>query len=237
MTARALGLIPARGGSKGVPRKNIRSLAGKPLIAYTIEAAKDSRWLTRSVVSTDDAEIATVARDLGVAVMMRPPELAADDTPMAPVVQHVLKKLMSADECYDYVVLLQPTAPLRTSHHIDEAVALLERPGVGSVVSVSPVPGHYNPSWQFIMEDGFLHLFTGQPLREIVRRRQDLPPTYTRNGAIYACNTTAVLESGDLYGNCCMGFVMAEEDSINIDSEQDFLLAERLLAARQGSAV
>jgi CMP-N,N'-diacetyllegionaminic acid synthase len=230
-----LGIIPARGGSKGVPRKNIRLVAGKPLIAYTIEAAKGSRMLTRFVTSTDDAEIAEVVKSWGSEVLMRPVELAEDDTPMVPVVRNVLRTMLAMDGAYDYVVILQPVAPLRTYQHIDDALALLEQPGVDSVVSISPVPGHYSPHWQFTREGGFLHLFTGQPLHDIIKRRQDLPPTYTRNGAIYACKTSLVLESGDLYGANCMGFLMPEAESVNIDSEEDLLLAERLLLKRDSS--
>ena len=227
--AKILGIIPARGGSKGVPRKNIRVVAGRPLIAYAIEAAKGSRRLSRFVVSTDDGEIACVARQCGAEVVLRPPELAADDTPMVPVVQHALQVLGAAGEAYDYVVLLQPTAPLRTARHVDEALDLLIKTGADSVISVTAVPTHYSPHWQFVVDRGLLRRYTGEPLRAIVKRRQDLPKTYTRNGAIYACKTALPLRGGDLYGERCVPYEMSPRDSVNIDSEDDLRLAEQLL--------
>lgn len=225
-----LGIIPARGGSKGVPRKNIRLVAGKPLIEYTIEAAKGSRLLTYYTVSTDDTEIAGVAEQLGAPVLMRPPQLATDDTPMIHVMQHVLVTLKQTTGDYDYTVLLQPTAPLRTAKHIDESLRLLIQKNADSVVSVTQVPGHYNPHWQFIIENKTLKLFTKQPLHEIIKRRQELPITYVRNGAIYACKTELIKEKGDIYGNYCIGYIMREEESVNIDSEGDFWVAKRLLS-------
>jgi len=231
-----LGIIPARGGSKGIPRKNVRLLAGKPLIAYTIEAAKGSQLLTRLVTSTDDPEIALMAQSLGSEVIKRPASLAQDTTPTLPVIQHVLQFLNQREHYHpDVTVLLQPTTPLRTSHHIDEALGLLENAHADSVVSVSLVPGHYNPYWQFIIQDGELRLFTGQPLGQIITRRQDLPETYTRNGAIYAFKTILIFEQGNIYGDRCVAYVMHAEDSVNIDSEQDLWLAERLLLQRRSS--
>ena len=234
MSARVLGLIPARGGSRGVPRKNIRLVAGKPLIAYAIEAAKASQLLTRCVVSTEDPEIAQIARSFGCEVIKRPADLAQDTTPTLPVIQHVLE-FLDQHERYrpDITVLLQPTAPLRTDRHIDEAVALLKNADVDSVVSVSPVPGHYNPHWQFVIQDSELRLFTGQPLRRMITRRQGLPVTYTRNGAIYAFRTAIVFEQGNFYGDRCAAYVMHAEDSVNIDSEEDLCLAERLIIHRE----
>ena len=230
-----LGIVPARGGSKGVPHKNIRVLAGSPLISYTIEAAKGSRLLTHFVTSTDDQEIAEITRSLGSEVLMRPVELATDDTPMFAVIHHVLETIKQSRRYYEYVVILQPTAPLRTSQHIDEVITLLQNSDADSVVSVSPVPGHFNPYWQFIVQDGELHLFTGKPLSEIITRRQDLPETYTRNGAIYALRTALVFERGNLYGDHCIPYVMRAEESMNIDSEEDFRLAEHILVRRKSS--
>jgi CMP-N-acetylneuraminic acid synthetase len=226
---KTLGIIPARGGSKGVPRKNIRLIAGKPLIAYTIEAAKGSRLLRRLITSTDDIETAEIAKSLGSEVLMRPTELAADDTPMFAVIQHVLETIGKSDAYYEHVVILQPTAPFRTSRHIDEAITLLENTKADSVVSVSPVPGHYNPYWQFIVQDGELRLFIGKPLSQIITRRQELPKTYTRNGAIYAFRTALVFAQRNIYGDRCIPYIMSVKDSVNIDSVEDFWLAERLL--------
>jgi len=232
-TAKILGIIPARGGSKGVSRKNIRLLAGKPLIAYTMDAAKKSRLLTRLVVSTDDLEISQIAHSLDCQVIERPAELAQDTTPMLSVIQHTLRFLDEREHYLpDITVILQPTAPLRTSKHIDEALTRLDNPELDSVVSVSLVPGHYSPHWQFIIQDGVLRLFTDQPFGQIITRRQDLPATYTRNGAIYAFKTALLMEHKTIYGNYCHAYIMSSEDSINIDSEQDFWLAERLVIQR-----
>jgi CMP-N-acetylneuraminic acid synthetase len=236
ITEKIFGIIPARGGSKGVPRKNIRLLAGKPLIAYTIDAAKGSRLLTRLIVSTDDPEISQIARSFDCQVIERPAELAQDTTPMLSVIQHTLRFLGEHEHYHpDITVILQPTAPLRTSEHIDEALTPLENPEVDSVVSVSLVPGHYNPHWQFIIQDGELRLFTGQPFGQIITRRQDLPATYTRNGAIYAFRTSLFGERGTIYGDRCLAYVMPFEDSVNIDSEQDLWLTERFLSERTRS--
>jgi CMP-N-acetylneuraminic acid synthetase len=233
MAVKILGIIPARGGSKGVPRKNVRMLAGKPLIVYTIDAAKGSRLLKRLLVSTDDPEISRIARSFDCQVIERPAELAQDTTPMLSVIQHALRFLDERERYHpDITVILQPTAPLRTSKHIDQALRLLENPEIDSVVSVSLVPGHYNPHWQFIIQDGELRLFTGQSFGQIIMRRQDLPATYTRNGAIYAFKTALLMEHKTIYGNHCHAYIMPPEDSINIDSEQDFWQAERLVLER-----
>ena len=226
---KALGIIPARGGSKGVPRKNIRQVAGRPLIAYTINAARASRYLSASVVTTDDLQIAQISEALGCQVIMRPSELAADETPMFPVMMHVLDTLSAQDEKYDSVVLLQPTAPLRTGEDIDTCLEILETSGADSVISVAPVPGHYHPDWQFLIEDGKLVLYSGAPLGQIVPRRQSLSLTFTRNGAIYACRTEVLYKHGMFYSADVRAYVMPPEHSINIDSELDLLLAEALL--------
>src|ERR687888_2652879 len=131
-----LALIPARGGSKGIPRKNLATLAGRPLLAWTIDAALGSRAVTRTVVSTEDDEIAEAARSLGAEVLTRPPELADDDTPMQPVIAHALGELGAPD----VLVLLQPTSPLRRAEHVDEAVELLVATGADSLLSVVEGP-------------------------------------------------------------------------------------------------
>ncbi len=229
-----LGIIPARGGSKGVPRKNIRQIAGRPLIAYTIQAAQNSRLLTRFVTSTDDPEISQTASSLGCEVIERPSELAQDTTPMLPVIQHVLLYMFQSPRFFpDVTVILQPTSPMRTGKHIDEALTLMDRSQADTVISVSLVPEHYNPHWQFTIHDGVLHLFTGQPISQIITRRQDLPHTYTRNGAIYAFKTDLVFSKGSIYSERCIPYVMPYEDLVNIDSEDDIRLAELLLLDRQ----
>lgn len=219
-----LGLIPARGGSKGIPGKNVRPLAGKPLIQYACEAARGSRLLSRTIVSTDCAEIAGAAGNARVEVpFLRPAELATDTTPMVDVIHHAIEWLeLREGKGPDIVVLLQPTAPLRQSHHIDEAIQLLVSGDCDSVVSVAPVPQHYNPHWQFVVEDGRLQVFTGEPLSGIVSRRQDLGTTYTRNGAIYGFHREVLDETGSIYGCRCAAYPMPAELSINLDTMDDW---------------
>lgn len=229
-----LGLIPARAGSKGIPHKNIRLLAGKPLIHYACGAARQSQRLTRTIVSTDGADIAAAARDAGVDVpFLRPAELAADRTPTTEVVRHALAWLAEHEGYYpDMVVLLQPTAPLRQARHIDEAIDLLLTGSADSVVSVTSVPLHYHPRWQFNVVDGELQIFTGEPWDELVPRRQELPVTYTRNGAVYGFYRRTWEEHGSFYGRRCLAYVMPAELSINLDTPEDWAAAEAALATK-----
>jgi len=232
-----LGIITARGGSKGIPRKNIKELFGKSLIVYTIEAVKESGVFDRLVLSTDDEEIAEVAKKYGCEVpFMRPAELAEDTTPTLPVLQHSVKWLRD-NENYspDYVMILQPTAPLRQPWHIREAVSLFEKTGGDSIVSISEVPGDFNPHWQFIIDENQrLNLFTGEPLKQVIRRRQDLPKTYTRNGAIYLFKTELLFsDSPSFYGNDTRAYVMEEKYSVNIDRQEDWIEAEKAIEKLQ----
>lgn len=233
---KVLCLITARGGSKGIPRKNIKLLVGKPLIAHTIDAAKESGVFDRIIVSTDDAEIAEVAKQYGTEVpFMRPAELAGDTTPTLPVLVHALEWLKEHESYVpDTVMLLQPTAPLRSPEHIREAVELFTQSGADSVVSVSEVPGHHNPHWQFNLDnEQRISIFTGEAFKDIVKRRQELPKTYTRNGAIYLFKTSLLFAAApSFYGTDVRAFVMDAASSVNIDSPEDFALAESRLVAR-----
>jgi CMP-N-acetylneuraminic acid synthetase len=230
-----LGLIPARAGSKGVPRKNVRPLAGKPLIGYTLEAALLAGSLSRVLVSTDDDEVADLATATGVEVLRRDPAFAQDDTPMVAVIQHVLDQLRT-NAGYDpeITVLLQPTAPLRTAAHIEGALELMGRTGAKSVVSVAVVPAHHHPDWQFLLSpQGELIPFGGGDLQDLITRRQSLDTTFTRNGAVYCFDTRSFHESASLYPRPCFGYRMPPEASVNLDSEMDFQLAEVLLGLRE----
>jgi len=170
-----LGIIPARGGSKGIPRKNVRLLAGRPLIHYTNDSAQKSRMLNRVVVSTEDEEIAELASQYGCEILHRPSELALDETPMVPVIQHVVNSLsMNEDYLPEITVVLQPTAPLRCAEHIDDCLSRFLESNANSMVSVCPVPGHYHPDWQFnITPEGALCMFSSRPLNQIQTHRQD----------------------------------------------------------------
>jgi CMP-N,N'-diacetyllegionaminic acid synthase len=229
-----LGLVTARGGSKGLPGKNLRPLAGKPLIAYTIEAASASGALHRIVLSTDDAGIAAAGRASGCDVpFMRPSELARDETPHLPVVQHAVRWL-DEHEGYkpDAVMILQPTSPLRQPEHIRESVALLERSGADSVVGVCPVPDHDHPMRTVSIDpSGLATLFvTGEPLGSRINRRQDMPRAWTMNGAIYLLRASllSAAEPG-LYGARTAAYIMSPASGISIDSLADWAAAERAL--------
>jgi CMP-N-acetylneuraminic acid synthetase len=224
-----LGVIPARGGSKSVPRKNITLVQGKPLIAYTIEAAQHSRLLTHFLVSSDDAEIISVARQYGAPVpFVRPAELATDTAPSLPVVQHAVGEMERLHGItYDYVVLLQPTTPLRLAEDIDAALEKLVATGADSVISVCDVGAYHPARMRQIVDDRLVEL----PIREPkeMARRQDLPPVYIRNGAIYAVKRDVVMLENSMSGSDCRAYIMPEERSVNVDSKLDLLLAEILL--------
>jgi CMP-N-acetylneuraminic acid synthetase/2-polyprenyl-3-methyl-5-hydroxy-6-metoxy-1,4-benzoquinol methylase len=216
---KVLAVIPARGGSKGIPNKNLAIASGRPLLAYTADAARASRRLTRVVVSTDDGVIADTARRLGLEVpFMRPASLAADDTPMLPVLQHAVTAMRNCGFVADAVVLLQPTSPLRRAEHIDAAVDLLERSGADSVVSVMEVPHQFNPVSVMRLDGDRLQPFIDGPL---VTRRQDKPRVFARNGPAVVAVRTSVIEGGSLYGDDCRALVMSPSESLDIDGPAD----------------
>ncbi|MDQ2805824.1 MAG: acylneuraminate cytidylyltransferase family protein [Chloroflexota bacterium] len=225
-----LGLIPARGGSKGIPRKNIALLAGQPLLAYTAAAAQAATRLARVILSTEDAEIAAVGRACGLDVpFLRPADLAQDTTPTLPVVQHALRQLAAAGDHYDAVCLLQPTQPLRTAATIDGCVDLLLTSGADSVVTVLPVPAEYHPHWvYFVATDGALHLSNGATTPP--PRRQELPPAFHREGSVYVTRTSVVLDGDSLYGPRMLGYSVAGLPSVNLDTPADWAQAAAWLA-------
>jgi CMP-N,N'-diacetyllegionaminic acid synthase len=227
-----LGVIPARGGSKGIPRKNLVPLGGRPLIAYTCDVARASRRLTRVLVSTDDEEIFATVQALGLETpFLRSPHLAADDTPMVDVLLDVVAALERREKYRpDAVVLLQPTSPFRRAEHVDAAVDLLNASGADSVVSVLPVPHQFAPSSLMRLEGSRLLPAVDGELR---LRRQDKPHLFARNGpAVVAVRTTMLVERRTLYGPDTRGLVMSREDSLDIDDGFDLELAELLMTAR-----
>ena len=226
---RVLGLIPARGGSKGVSRKNVRALAGKPLLQWTVEAALAARTLTSVVVSTDDEEIASVGRRCGATVpFLRPVELAEDDTPTLPVVQHAVRALEKFGDRFDAVCLLQPTSPFRKCADIDACVELLATSGADAVISVLRVPPEYNPHWvYFTASDGSLSLSTGES--EPLPRRQVLPAAFHRDGSVYVTRRDVVMENNSLYGRRVIGYELTQPCAINIDTPADWLRAESMM--------
>lgn len=223
-----LAIIPARGGSKGVPRKNIKPLAGKPLIAYSIEQAKRSKYVSRVVVSTEDEEILRVSLKWGAEVIKRPQELAKDDTPTIEVILHVLSVLKEKESYVpDVVVLLQPTSPLRTSEDIDNAIELfLNCQECLSLVSVTEFD--HPPVWALKIENNYLSpMFDKEYLN---MRRQELPKAYKPNGAIFIATPDTIYKYRTFYTPRTMAYIMPSERSIDIDTEFDFLLAEFLIS-------
>lgn len=224
-----LGIITARGGSKAIPRKNIFPLRGKPLIAYTIDAAKQSTLLTRCIVSTDDEEIAGIARECGAeAPFLRPAELAQDHSTSIEVVQHALQWLEErGGQTFDYAMILQPTSPLRTAKDIDAVIEIAQQTGADSVMGMVEVPD-FSVKKLKVIEDGEIKPFVEDEGRVSARRTDD-PPVYKRNAAIYLTKT-ALLMQGDLFGSRCLPYVMPRERSIDVNDAFDFLIAETVLS-------
>jgi CMP-N,N'-diacetyllegionaminic acid synthase len=232
---KVLGVVTARGGSKGIPGKNLKLLGGRPLIAYTIDAARQSGALDRLILSTDDPAIAEAAHTLGCEVpFLRPSELARDDTPHLPVMQHAVEWL-AANEGYrpDLVMILQPTSPLRRAEHVREAVALARASDADSVVGVSAVPAHQHPLRTLRVDpDGTAVLFvTGEPIRRRDKRRQDLPPVWTMNGAIYLFRTRTLFDpEPSMFGARSVAYVMHHPSGLSIDDPDDWADVEHHLA-------
>lgn len=222
-----LALIPARGGSKGIPHKNIRPLAGKPLIAWTIVAAKKSAYIDRLILSSDDPEIIAVAEAWGCEVpFVRPSELAQDDTPGYLPVLHAMETLASKGRYYDYIVLLQPTSPLRTVADIDGCIEQCVEQKAQFCVTVTDT--ETSPYWMYKLDqqNRLVPLLTAE---KPVLRRQDSLPVYVLNGAVYIGKWESVLQEKSFLNPATKAFIMPHERSIDIDHELDFKIAEYLL--------
>lgn len=227
---RILAIIPARSGSKGLPGKNIRDLSGKPLIAWSIEAALESRYLDKILVSTDSPEIAEVARRFGAEVpFLRPAHLATDEAKSIDAIFHAIQWLKEHEQSFDLVMVLQPTSPLRTTRDIDAATELFFQKNASAVVSVAPCDHH--PWWtNSLPEDGNM----GNFLRpEALSNRQALPVYYRLNGAIYLAEITFLMENESFFGPRTFAYRMPAGTSIDIDTRLDFKLADLILAENQ----
>jgi len=236
---KVLGIIPARGGSKGVPRKNVKILAGKPLLQWTAEAALKSN-LDRVILSSEDSEIIASARSAGVEIpFARPKELAKDDTPAIEVVIHAVEELKRSEEYHpEAVMLLQPTSPLRTTKHINEALHLFTlHPEATSLVSVVKLSHNLVPeSLMQLDKNGYLnHLQSWDERRNL---RQEKPVYYARNGAaIYLVKISCLLEENSLYGARILPYEMSREESVDIDDLFDFEMCEYLLEKRRKAQI
>ena len=224
-----LGIIPARGGSEGIPKKNIKLLAGKPLIAYTISQAKQASFLDKVIVSTDSEEIAAKAIELGAEVpFIRPSAISNSLSPSIDYVRHALDFFRVKETFYDAVCILQPTSPFRPKGVIDKAVKEFMEYDADTLVSVREVPSHYNPYWLFEKsENGDLMPMMQEKV--IINRRQDLPKAFQRDGAIYIVKSSVIFMEKTLYGKKFKGLEIESPALINIDNESDWKMAEKYI--------
>ena len=233
-TSRVLGLIPARGGSKGIRDKNIRPLRGRTLLEYAARAASASGVIDRTVLSTDSEQIAAEGRRLGVEVpFIRPAELARDDTPMLPVIEHAVDFLEQRGWQPEIVVLLQPTSPLRKADHIRNAVQELRESAADSVVTVVQLPRHLSPDYVMRIEEGRLVPFL--PEGASVSRRQDARPAFERDGTVYAFWRKTLRETRSIYGRDCRPLILSPAESLTLDTPEDWDEAERRILSVETS--
>lgn len=220
-----LSVIPLRGGSKGIPGKNIRSLGGKPLFMWSVESAREAGIEESLYVNTDDEAIATAAAAAGVKVYRRPAALGGDTVPSIAVLQEMLQHLEAQGEVFDALLLLQATYPFRPAGMIAKALQVYREKQADSLVSVLEVPHQFNPHWVFEEQEGHLRIATGED--DIIKRRQDLPPAYYRDGALYISDAALIREGKSLLGQR-LSYVLSDPDRyVNIDHESDWQLAEQ----------
>lgn len=219
-----LAIIPARGGSKRLPNKNILPLAGKPMLLWTVESAIQSKYLDEIILSTDSDDIIKVVENYKIKTIKRPIELASDTAKTVDVVKHVIENI---DKKYDFIVLLQPTSPLRTSNHIDEAIEQLIKLNADAIISVTEVD--HSPLWCNILPESLsMENFISEDIKH--KRSQDLPKFYRLNGAIYICKTKKFIEENTFFlKKNVYAYIMDKKSSVDIDEELDFKLAEAML--------
>ena len=218
-----LSIIPARGGSKRLPRKNVLDLAGKPLIAWSIEAGLQSKYIDKVIVTSDVDEILAISKEFGSETIKRPEELASDTATSFAAIKHTIENI----DRFDYIVLLQPTSPLRMAQQIDEAIKLLESKKADAVVSVCEMD--HNPLWSNILpDDGNMNSFIRDEVKN--KRSQDLKKYYRLNGAIYICKTDKLLDEKSFFiKDNIFAYYMDRKSSVDIDEQIDFKLAECLI--------
>ena len=222
-----LAIIPARAGSKGIPGKNLRALAGVPLLARAINWAHETKYFSRVLLTTDSAEFATLGKKYGAETpFIRPPELAQDNTPMLPVLRHAVDWVIQSGWTPEIIVLLQPTAPFRKADDLRRGLKLIQaHPEADSVVSVEAIPDHYSPHYAMKIEAGELLPFLPEGAR--VTRRQDASKSYSRNGQFYIMRRQILLEKDSIYGKHCLPLV-TNHKAVNLDTLDDWAEAEKL---------
>ena len=223
---KVLSIIPARGGSKGLPRKNIIELKGKPLIAWTIESSLKSKYISKTIVSSDDEEILDISKKYNAQTIKRPEEFSNDEASSECVVLHTLEYLKKEGFEFDYVVLLQPTSPLRDEKDIDMAFEKLFEKEASALISVTVYDNKILKAFM-LDSDGFMRGVSNNSFP--FKRRQDLPKTYLSNGAIYIIKVKEFLKRESFYTDKTVSFVMSKEKSFDVDSIEDLKLIERQL--------
>lgn len=232
-----LTIIPARGGSKGIPRKNIKLLGDKPLIAYTIEIAKEIEALHTVMVSTEDKEISGIVANLGMPVpFMRPETLAQDTSPTIDVVINVVETYKSMGVMFDAVMILEPTCPFRRISEVEECIDIFKSKGVDSLITVKSVPAQYNPHWVY-EENGKGLLVKAIGDEDVIARRQNLPKAFARDGSVYITKTDVILNQHSLYGESIAFRVNDNPYHINLDSPADWEIAERILREMESMTI
>lgn len=224
MTKTILAIIPARGGSKGLPKKNIIDLAGKPLIAWTIDASLQSKYITKTVVSSDSDEILQIAKEYGADILKRPDEFATDTASSEMVVEHALESLNMQ---FDYVILLQPTSPSRDKNDIDDAFEKLFALNATALISVCEFDNKILKAFKE-NKNGYLESISNNKFPFM--RRQDLPKTYISNGAIYIIKVDDFLKNNSFFTDKTISFVMGEVKSLDIDTNEDLDKMRRILS-------
>jgi CMP-N-acetylneuraminic acid synthetase len=226
---RAVAVVPARGASKGIPRKNIKPFLGRPLLVWTVEVALES-GIGPVIVSTEDGEVAEVARAAGAEVVERPVELAGDEVPTAPAVRQAVEGRDA-----EFVLVLEPTAPARQVFHVREALDLLVSSGADSVAAVSEVPYHHTAEKQLRLgADGSLAALDGRAVAAMTHRRQDVAPTYAFNGLVWGCRA-GVLQVDTLWGECVVGYVVDQRYAVDLDRPEDWEPAEAAVKGLLGT--
>lgn len=225
-----LGIVTARGGSKSIPRKNIKTFLGKPLIGWAVETLQKSGAINRLIISTEDEEIARIAESYGAEVpFLRPMELAKDHTSTLPVLTHAVSWLKEKERYSpDCVVLLEPTSIGKRPYHLRGVIETFFKTGADSVVSVSEVPATLNPHWQLKVDaEGRINLFTGGSIKSVIRRRQDLPKVYFRSSSIYAFKPELLFrEDPSFYGEDVRAFIVEPKYALDLDTFEDWIAAE-----------
>jgi CMP-N,N'-diacetyllegionaminic acid synthase len=218
-----LAIIPARGGSKRLPRKNVLDLCGKPLIAWSIEAGLKSKYIDKLIVTSDDEDILSISKKYGSDIIKRPEELSNDTATTFDALKHTIDNL----EKYDYIVLLQPTSPLRNEKHLDESIELLEQKNADAVISVCEMD--HSPLWcNTLPENGSMQTFLKEEV--LNKRSQDLDKYFRLNGAIYICKMDKFLNNkGFFLKENIYAYLMSKENSTDIDDEFDFLMTEYIM--------